>query len=87
MSLNPVTTCGGQPFSGGQRVLLEKRTEEGILDFSGEQPPVKVHGRDLTLDDVYVLYFRANPEANSGSWGELRKWLDSKSWVVRAKTW
>jgi hypothetical protein len=86
MSLNPVTDHG-QPFTGDQRVILEKRTEEGILDLSDPQPPLKVRGRDLTLDDVYALYFREHAEAGSCSWGTLRAWLDSKSWVVRAKIW
>lgn len=87
MSLNPMPEGGGQPFAGSARVILEKRTEDGTLDLSDLQPPLKVHGRDMTFDDVYGLYFREHGEANTCSWGELRAWLDSKGWVVRRKTW
>ena len=81
-SLNPPVGIG-QPFRGSQRVLLEKRTLRGRLDFTGEQPPPG----DMNFDDVYYqLYFKACP-TGKGSWEELRAWLDSKGWVVRAKTW
>lgn len=94
MSLNPVTD-GGQPFKGTQKVILEKRTEDGTLDLSDPQPPLKVRerdrrgelvSRDMTLDDVYQMFFRDVPDGE-GTWTALRAWLDSKSWVVRAKTW
>lgn len=94
-SLNP-TTDGGQPFRGTQKVILEKRTPEGTLDFSTPQPPLKIHevdgrgrgtlSRDLIFDDVYHMFFKACPDT-PGSWEDLRAWLDSKGWVVRAKTW
>lgn len=95
MTLNPVTENNAQPFSVNQKVILEKRTPEGILDLSSPQPPLKVHDvdgrgrgtpRDLILDDVYKMMFDACPDAQ-GSWTTLRAWLDSKSWVIRAKTW
>jgi hypothetical protein len=72
-----------QPFQGSQVVILEKRTPEGKLDFSGEQPPTG----ELTFDDVWALYARTNPNDWNGSWKTLREWLDSRGWVVRAKTW
>jgi len=85
MTLNP--NLGAQPFTGNQKVILEKRTPEGILDLSDPQPPLKVRDKDMTFDDVYALYFRENPKSDNCSWDTLRAWLDSKSWVVRAKTW
>lgn len=78
---NPVVIGGGQPFQGSQVVLLEKRTPQGQLDFSGLQPPTA----PMTFDDLYKLYFRESTDP--GTWGNLRAWLDSKGWVVRAKTW
>lgn len=95
MSLNPVTENNAQPFIGSQKVILEKRTEEGILDLSDPQPPLKVYDvtgrgrgtpRDMTFDDVYRMFFDECPNA-PGSWVALRAWLDSRSWIVRAKTW
>jgi hypothetical protein len=93
--MNPDTTDGGQPFRGEQKVVLEKRTPDGKLDFTGEQPPTQIDGgthkgfdltRDLTFDDVYQMFFHEDKEA-VGSWDNLRAWLDSKGWVIRAKTW
>jgi hypothetical protein len=77
-----------QPFQGLQKVILEKRKEDGSLDFSGEQPPA----RTFTFNQVYDLFFRANPALYGdygldGTWENLKKWLDSKGWKVRAKTW
>ena len=71
-----------QPFQGGQLVVLEKRAADGTLDFTGEQPPV----RGLRFDDVYALFFRANPEG-VGSWEALSAWLKLKGWAIRARTW
>jgi hypothetical protein len=91
----PNVADSGQPFQGSQRIVLEKRTPEGKLDFSDPQPPIRVHGgthkgfdqtRDLNFDDVYQMFFKECPEA-PGSWTALREWLDSKGWVVRPKTW
>lgn len=82
-SKNPITEHGAQPFRGNQKVILEKRTLRGKLDFTGEQPPTG----DMDFDDVYYkIYFKLNP-TGKGTWEELRAWLDSKGWVVRAKTW
>jgi hypothetical protein len=96
MTLNPTTENHAQPFRCNQKVILEKRTPEGILDLSDPQPPLKVYevdgrgrgtlSRDLILDDIYKMMFNECPDAK-GSWDTLRAWLDSKSWVVRAKTW
>jgi hypothetical protein len=73
-----------QPFKGSQPVILEKRNGKGELDFSGEQPPVS----PLTFDEVYRLYFQATPDGPpSASWDDLRQWLESKGWHIRAKTW
>lgn len=80
---NPVVGDSGQPFRGSQQVILEKRTPEGKLDFAGEQPPAG----GMTFDAVWDLYTQTNPKKWSGSWDALREWLDSKGWVVRAKTW
>ena len=81
-SKNPIVEGGGQPFRGTQPIILEKLTLRGKLDFTGEQPP----SGGMTFDDVYKLYFKAVP-TGGGSWETLRAWLDSKGWVVRAKTW
>jgi hypothetical protein len=96
MSLNPTTEHNAQPFRGTQKVILEKRTPEGILDLSDPQPPLKIRevdergrgilSRDFTFDDVYAFFFKECQDA-PGSWEALRAWLDSKSWIVRAKTW
>jgi hypothetical protein len=82
-SKNPITETGAQPFRGSQQVILEKRTLRGKLDFTGEQPPTG----GMTFDDVWSLYANSNPKEWDGSWPTLRAWLDSKGWVVRAKTW
>jgi hypothetical protein len=95
MTLNPTGADSAQPFNLSQRVILEKRTPDGILDLSSPQPPLKIHDtdgrgrvtpRDVTFDDVYRMMFDECPDA-PGSWVVLCAWLDSKSWVVRAKTW
>lgn len=77
---NPEVT-GAQPFQGSQIVVLEKRTSEGKIDFSEPQPPVEA----MTFDALYALYFRES--TGPGIWYALREWLESKGWVVRAKTW
>jgi hypothetical protein len=95
MTLNPTVADGAQPFTGYQKVILEKRTPEGILDLSDPQPPLKIHDTDgrgrgtpraVTFNDVYRMFFYDCPDA-PGSWEALRAWLDSKSWVVRVMTW
>jgi hypothetical protein len=83
LTRNPVVSGGGQPFQGSQQVILEKRTPDGKLDFSGEQPPAG----GMTFDYVWGLYAQTNPKDWDGSWNTLKAWLDSKGWIVRAKTW
>jgi hypothetical protein len=80
---NPVVVGGSQPFRGSQQVILEKRTPEGKLDFTGEQPPAG----GMPFDAVWDLYTQTHPKKWSGSWDALREWLDSKGWIVREKTW
>ena len=72
----------GQPFSGPQAVVLEKRCPFGNLNFTPEQPPTHT----LTFSEVHALHLTAVPTGD-GSWTSLRAWLDSKGWIVRAKTW
>jgi hypothetical protein len=79
----PIGDGLGQPFQGFQQVVLEKRTPQGNLDFTPEQPPTG----GMTFDAVWDLYARTNPKDWDGSWATLRAWLDSKGWIVRAKTW
>lgn len=69
-----------QPYRGQQPVVLEKRDAAGKLDFTGEQAPVGKY----TFDDVYQLYFKANPEG-TGTWENLSAWLKSKGWTIRAR--
>ena len=79
---NPIVLGGGQPFQGNQKVVVEKRnTKTGKLDFTAPQPPTEA----MTFDALYALYFKESDDP--GKWGNLRAWLDSKGWVVRAKTW
>jgi hypothetical protein len=82
LTRNPVVTGGGQPFQGSQLVVIEKRTPDGKLDFSLPQPSAD----PMTFDGLYALFFREDKDA-PGSWDALRAWLDSKGWIVRAKTW
>jgi hypothetical protein len=81
-TFNPVVAHGGQPFTGSQRVILEKRTPEGMLDRSEPQAP----SGSMTFDELYQAFFRNEPTME-GTWANLRAWLESKHWVVRAKTW
>lgn len=71
----------GQPWVGSQMVILEKRKPDWSLDFSPPQPPTEA----MTFDALYSMYFRES--SGGGTWAELREWLESKSWIVRAKTW
>ena len=81
-----------QPFKGPEVVVIEKRHADGTLDFSDPQPPTVScdlchHDTGvMTFDDVYKLFFREMPDG-VGSWEQLKAWLDSKGWVLRAKTW
>lgn len=72
-----------QPFRGSQHVVLECRNPDGSLNFDKPQPPVRV----MTFDQVYDLFFRDVQVQRTASWSDLRAWLESKSWTVRAKTW
>ena len=88
----------GQPFRGTQMVIVEKRDADGTLDVRGEPQPPSVrcsmhrnceHDASpgvMTFDHLYQLYFRAVPDG-TGTWDNLRAWLDSRGWRVRAKTW
>ena len=71
-----------QPFKGQDRIIIEKRNSSGGLDFSGEQPPPE----PMEFDRVYEMFFRADPEG-LGTWEQLRAWLNSKGWTIRACTW
>lgn len=79
---NPIVEHG-QPFHGDQAVVVEKRTPEGKLDFSAPQPP---RNPSMTFDELYDLFFQEDT-TSYGNWRALRAWLESKGWVVRAKTW
>ena len=70
-----------QPFTGHQKIVIEKRGADGSLDFSDPQPP----HRPMTFDALYDLYFAANPDG-IGSWEQLSTWLKSRGWYIRAKT-
>lgn len=72
-----------QPFGrhSWEKVILECRVD-GKLCFDKPQPPTE----SMPFDDVYKLYWKENP-SGSGGWNELRAWLESKSWTVRACTW
>lgn len=72
-----------QPFRGSDKVVIEKRKPNGSLDFSAPQPPKA----EAKFDDVYEWYFRAHPSVKSAGWSDLKSWLDSKGWKLRAKTW
>lgn len=82
-----------QPFQLDQRVVVEKRTADGQLDFSDPQPPLSIHGKcpcceGLTFRDVYKIFFKENPDGPaSAGWPELKAWLDERGWTVRARTW
>lgn len=76
-------TDTAQPFSLTQLVVLEKRDADGKLDFSPPFPP----SDPLFFDDVYKLFFNANPAAMSAGWPELRAWLAGKQWHIRPCTW
>jgi hypothetical protein len=82
-----------QPFRLDQKVVVEKRTADGQLDFSDPQPPLSApgkcpHCKGLTFRDVYKMYFTENPTGSaSADWAELKAWLDERHWVVRARTW
>lgn len=86
-----------QPFRLDQIVVVG-RYVEGRLDFRAPQPPPP----ECTFEALYRAFWQENPEGGtpvpsaqgwispgdrSASWGDLRAWLESKSWVVRAKTW
>lgn len=86
-----------QPFQGTQMVVVEKRKADGSLDFSEPQPPTmpcecarncqhRASPGVMSFDTLYRLFFRAIPDGG-GSWDQLKAWLDSKGWAVRAKTW
>jgi hypothetical protein len=82
-----------QPFQGSQMVVIEKRKEDGSLDFSQPQPPMQhcrmchIASQGITFDQVYQLYFQDTRQEESASWEQLKAWLDSKGWKIRAKTW
>jgi hypothetical protein len=86
-----------QPFRGDQFVIIERRHADGTLDFTEPHPPTMrcecskncQHDASpgvMTFDRVYQLFFQAVPEG-VGSWEQLKAWLDTKGWVLRAKTW
>jgi hypothetical protein len=77
---NPVVLGGGQPFQGSQMVIVEKHKSDGTLDFSAPQPP-----EAMTFDGLYALYSKESDDP--GNWVNLKAWLESKGWIVRAKTW
>lgn len=81
---NPAPAHGGQPFRGSQMVVIEKRDENGRLDFTAPHPPSDA----MEFDDVYTMYFRATTfDGPAVGWLELKAWLDERRWYVRACTW
>jgi hypothetical protein len=71
-----------QPFRSNELVVLEKRLKpSGKLDFSDPQPPFD----PMTFDQLYELFFRQTKfSGRSASWNDLRAWLESMRFVVRA---
>ena len=71
-----------QPFTGRQKIIIEKRHSDGSLDFSNPQPP----SQPMTFDALYDMYFATEP-SGVGAWESLSAWLKSRGWIIRAKTW
>lgn len=79
-----ITGFNEQPFRLDQKVVVEKRTPEGVLTFSPPQPPA----RSMDFREVYDLYFHDTPNGPpSAGWPELKAWLDARGWTVRACPW
>lgn len=76
-----------QPFRGDERIIVEARDENGRLRFDVEQPPTKFLNTDL--DTLYRQGMWQDPAFKDavGSAENLRKWLKSKSWTIRARYW
>jgi hypothetical protein len=91
-----ITEFDTQPFRLDQKVIVEKRTDDGALDLRGQpQPPIMRPGGccschdGLCFRDVYKLFFldEKNKDRASASWADLKAWLDERGWKLRPKTW
>ncbi len=67
---------------GYNQVCVERRNAQGVLEFTGEQPPRP----SMTPDELFKLFWRDNPEGVCGP-EQFFAWLRSKGWSVRAKYW
>jgi hypothetical protein len=67
-----------------QVYMVEKRTKDGLLDFSEPQPPF------LMADEnkLCQYWMRMNPVGPVASWLEIRDvWYPSQGFYCRPKTW
>lgn len=76
-----------QPFRGDERITVEARDDKGQLRFDVEQPPTAF--LNTNLDTLYREGMWRDPAFKDavGSAENLHRWLKSKSWVIRRRTW
>lgn len=73
-----------QPFRLDDKIMVDRRTEDGELDLRGSpQPP----STPITLRELYKMYFIETKDRASAGWAELKEWLDARRWSIRPCYW
>lgn len=70
-----------------RKLIVEKRHEDGSLDFSEPQPPSWMQYDGVSADRLCDYWFRHNPGAERVSQDTVIRWFMEKGWQIRAKTW
>jgi len=76
-------------YPGEQALIVERRTAQGTLLLSGEQPPTWM--LDTTERELSDYFYRQNPgpDSDTRSREEILAWFaaEPRSWRWRPRTW
>ena len=85
--MNVCASCGStrviQHNPGEKLFVVEKRTNDGVLDLSEPQPPFLI----ATLNQIFNHYFHAHSGEESASQEKVHAWYQEQGFSWRAKTW
>jgi hypothetical protein len=74
-------------YAGEQALIVERRTANGALDLTGEQPPTWM--LDTTEHELSDYFYKHNPgpDTDTRSREEIAAWYAAKGWRWRPRAW
>ena len=72
-----------------KQYVIEPRHEDGSLNAKaiGTNPEIDRLSLGCTMEQMFDLFFRKNPEKTTSDTTELAEWFKSQGYYYRVKTW